>query len=328
MKYHRRTKKKRRGGGSGGWLDSIVGSVLGSGSKTKKLNKPEKMICNPAAIKDAAHPTTCYSEKNLLKIRDAYNANHSDKPIDTNIPAKELIHELKKRLSSKCPKEDCWLNLLPKAQREILDKEVFAPDQPKEWDSNPDEWLSNFDILNVLEQYEKAYPKFEFLGPTPIDFDTVKNGKCIWEEICHFQISKYQEKGVTEIAFIFNLDKHNQSGSHWTSMYLSLKHNKLFYFDSALNDMPKEVQVLVDRITKQASDLGINLHFEKNVRQHQRGNSECGMYSLFFILTLLTGKCGGLDRPIDFHRAIKMFKCKHIPDKMVFAFRDRYYNDP
>ena len=28
------------------------------------------------------------------------------------------------------------------------------------------------DILDVMKQYEKAYKCFEFMGPTPIDFDT------------------------------------------------------------------------------------------------------------------------------------------------------------
>jgi hypothetical protein len=90
--------------------------------------------------------------------------------------------------------------------------------------------------------------------------------------------------------------------------------------------MPKEVQVLVDRISDQAKEMGVSLTFQKNVRQHQYGNSECGMYSLFFIITLLTGKCGGLEKPISFSNAINTFKCRHIPDKHVFEFRNKYFN--
>ena len=49
---------------------------------------------------------------------------------------------------------------------------LFAPFHPDEWKQNPSAWLSNHDIFNVLAQYEKAYPEFHFIGPTPIDFDS------------------------------------------------------------------------------------------------------------------------------------------------------------
>ena len=324
------TKKQRGKKYVGGALNNIFKNITKTIKRTiqqrTQKKRTYKMVCNPASLEDPAHNTTCYTKSILIKIKDAYNKQHPEKRIQSNHP-KQVVKELKTRLLPKCKKEDCWLNLLPKEQRDVLDKEVFAPDQPKEWADNPDEWLSNYDMINVLQQYEKSYPNFRFLGPTPIDFDTkMSNGKCVWEDICHFQLEKQKDKGVTDIAFIFNLDEHDKSGSHWTSMYLSIPHKTLFYFDSALNDMPKEVQVLVDRITAQAKEIGVPLKFQKNVRQHQYGNSECGMYALFFIITLLTGKCGGLEKPISFSKAINMFKCRQIQDKHVFEFRNKYFN--
>ena len=47
----------------------------------------------------------------------------------------------------------------------------FRPDMPNTWSSNPNTWLSTIDINKVMEQYEEAYPKFQYLGANPIDFD-------------------------------------------------------------------------------------------------------------------------------------------------------------
>ena len=46
-------------------------------------------------------------------------------------------------------------------------------------------WLNSTDIENIMQQYEDAYPNFEFIGPSPIDFDKVlMNNKCVWDELC------------------------------------------------------------------------------------------------------------------------------------------------
>lgn len=326
-KKYRRSKTRQNGG------MNIIKYIKKTIKSIRKDKTPEqndtKMNCNPAIEGKRANNSTCYTKDILIKIKSAYNKAHPENPIDANIDdTTKIVNELRKRLLPKCQKEDCWLKLLPKEQQNMLDKMVFAPDQPPEWKNNSNEWLSNYDIMNVLEQYEKAnHPRFKFLGPTPIDFDKkLKDGKCVWEDICKFNLAHYKEKGVTDIAFIFNLDEHDESGSHWTSMYLSIPYKTIFYFDSALNDMPIEVQKLIERISMQSKEFGIQLISQKNIRQHQYGDSECGMYSLFFIITLLTEKCGGIGKKIKFKDAIKMFKCKHIPDKMVYEFRNKYFN--
>ena len=55
---------------------------------------------------------------------------------------------------------------------------TFTPYKPTEWEKNPVEWLSNFDILNVLKQYEEKYSDFKFIGPTPIDFNSTHAYRC------------------------------------------------------------------------------------------------------------------------------------------------------
>ena len=42
-----------------------------------------------------------------------------------------------------------------------------------------------------MNQYEKTYKSFEFLGPSPIDYDKhLAYGECVWEELCEFSLKK------------------------------------------------------------------------------------------------------------------------------------------
>ena len=50
-----------------------------------------------------------------------------------------------------------------------------------------------------------------------------ENGKCVWEELCKFELEKQIEKGKNKIGIIFNLDKHYQSGSHWVSLFIDIE---------------------------------------------------------------------------------------------------------
>ena len=37
---------------------------------------------------------------------------------------------------------------------------------------------------------------------------------------------------IFQIGIVFNLDKHDQEGSHWVSMFIDLKRDGIYYFDS------------------------------------------------------------------------------------------------
>jgi len=295
------------------------------GNKTHK-NKP--MNCNPAVEGKTVTKESCFTLDVLHKIRDAYNKSHPENRITINDPHL-LWLELKSRLSS-CEKEDCWLEQIhDKDLKEKIDELSFAPDHPEEWKKNPDEWLSNYDIEEVLEQYAEKHKEFKFIGPTPIDFDSrppKKNGKCVWEDLCHFSLDNL-DPAIRKIGVVFNLDKHNEPGSHWVSLFIDLENHFMFYLDSAGDDIPQEVQVLINRIKEQWSKKhpGKKMKIYKNHPfEHQQGNSECGMYSLFFIITLLTHRIEGKQHSTE--ELIKMFKSKRIPDNYVFDYRKRYFN--
>lgn len=298
--------------------------------RRKHTRKFKRMNCNPGTSGKTSVADSCLTNDVLIQLKASFNESHPNKQIVATNP-KSIWTELKKKLKT-CDKEDCWLDTIadPLVRRK-LDKQSFAPDHPLSWNKDPDEWLSNFDIADVLKQYEETYSNFVFLGPTPIDFDTrlpENGGDCVWEELCKFQVKNYLESGKTKIGIVFNLDHHNQGGSHWVSMFVDLEDQYMFYMDSAGDTIPPEIDALAKRIIAQGLDLEtpMHIHFHENCpMEHQYGNNECGMYSLYFIVTMLTNKT---EKKIfkNYMEKIAFFKNKRIPDKYMHHYRKKYFN--
>jgi len=290
----------------------------------------QPLNCSPIVNGKTEIAGSCFTAPALYQLKEHYNKHHPSTPILSKTPS-QLWHDFRTRFFS-CKREDCWLKEIDNAElRENLEKFLFAPSQPVEWKKKPNEWLSNFDIFEVLHQYELTHSTFKAIGPTPIDFDSRpkdESGKCVWEELCTFQLNNYLEKGKTKLGMVFNLDKHDERGSHWVSLFVDLEDWFLFYLDSAGNQIPKEIRALVKRIQRQGMSLSPPLKFkfyENYPLEHQLGNTECGMYSLYFIITMLTGETEG--RTFRTAREkIEFFKKKRVPDKYVSKYRKIYFN--
>ena len=289
------------------------------GKKSKKHIELEKVNCSPKS-KNEINDFSCYSNKSLYKLRDLWNARHPDAKIISNTP-KEIHEQISKHLSSICNKESCWLK--QKSQFGKIDSDItdsFAPESPPEWKKNPNTWLSSVDIMNVMKQYEKAYKCFDFIGPSPIDFDTKKiYGECVWEELCKFSLKEQLKSGKTKIGIIFNTDPHNKPGEHWISMFINIKKNIIYFFNSTGDAPPKQIMDLVDRIIDEGRNLipAINFEFDTNEgTEHQYGDTECGMYSLFFIVHMLEDKL-----------TTNYLKTHILKDKYMEKFRKIYFNE-
>jgi len=281
--------------------------------KLKRLN------CSPKP-KGEINDFSCYTNKSLYKLRDLWNARHPDVKIVSNSP-KEIHRLISEKLKSICNKESCWLKQkaeFGKIESDMADS--FAPESPPEWKKNPNEWLSSIDIMNVMKQYEKAYKCFDFIGPTPIDFDTRKlYGECVWDELCNFSLEQQIKDGKKKIGIIFNTDPHDEPGQHWISMFINIKKKEIFFFDSTGDKPGKQIMALVDRIKEQGLNLKpkINFKFDSNEGiEHQYGNTECGIYSLYFIVHMLE------DKLTDHY-----LKTHILKDEYMNKFRHIYFND-
>jgi hypothetical protein len=312
MKTHKKYKKTRKGGIKN---RRETNKRRSGGNKQRNFIKAQ---CAPKK-KDEIQNYSCYSKEALLKMRDLWNKRHIDSPIESDDP-KEIWNNLKNKMETACHSEACWLK--QKFMENDLNEELltytFAPKSPSKWKENPNTWLNSTDIEKVMKQYEHTYPCFRFIGPTPIDFDEhVYDKKCVWDDLCTFQISKFIKDGINKIGIIFNTDPHDKSGAHWISLFINIKKKFIFFFDSNGVKMPKEVKTFCNRVISQALILGIDLTLDQNAPfVHQEGNTECGMYSLYLIISLLKDK-----HNYDF------FKTTKITDEAVEKLRDRYYNN-
>lgn len=279
-------------------------------SPIKKLN------CSPTQKQS---DFTCYDDNEIVKIRDMWNDRNPENKIDeTN--KKKIWIALMKRMKNVCDNEMCWLKqkFIDSNISTKLMKNNFAPQSPKSWKKNPNEWLSNFDLKAVMKQYEKKYKDFSFIGPSPIDFDTTENNRCVWDDLCTFNLKSYVDRGKTKIGIIFNTDPHDRDGSHWISLFINVPEKYVYFFNSTGEEIPPEIDALVKRILEQSKKMGKGkeLKFKQNApKQHQRGGTECGMYSLYFIINILKGTV----EP-------SFFNTKTITDKDVELFRKILFN--
>lgn len=264
---------------------------------------------------------SCIPLEILLEMAKAYNKEYPDNKI--NIPKngyiilyrslskKYLVKQFKEKLKNLCNDQVCWtqqefINRLSKDIKNELTNFTFRPTGPQ----GTFEWLNTNHIDNVLKQYEKVDKEFIFLGAVPIDFDLLKNNVPKNEE----EMSLLKK---SKIGIVFNLDKHNESGSHWVALYANLNKGLICYYDSYGIRPCFEIRVFMRRIASfcyNYKKIKI-LDLQTNKTRHQYGNSECGVYSINFIIRMLTEE--------DPEKIAKI----PLPDGKVNLCRMEYFNN-
>lgn len=249
--------------------------------------------CAPGVSFEAG---SCMTLQVLIEMVNAYNKTAGENKIqtysklDTLNPKKYkkyLLSEFNKRIGDKCESQKCWteqdfIGNMKKIARDELEKYTFRPDGPQ----GKFEWLNTLNINDVMEQSEKKYKNFKYLGTVPIDFDKFERYGFI-----NLNFSKLIETDKFQIGAIFNLDKHNEPGSHWVGLYANLKIGQVLFFDSYGTRPDKRIRAFMRRIADYCSNnLKIkNIMVDYNKIRHQYGNSECGVYSINFIKRMLRG---------------------------------------
>jgi len=103
-------------------------------NEANKLNKSEKFVklnCSPE--NKNLNSYTCYSQEDLYKLRDVWNARHPDRKIKTE-DTKEIWKTIKEYYKDSCNKESCWIEKIAdgtKLEKELIDS--FAPESPDVW---------------------------------------------------------------------------------------------------------------------------------------------------------------------------------------------------
>lgn len=256
---------------------------------------------------------TCFTKEELVELANAFNiyvqtilcetGNKPCKFINTKGSKQQIWNRLFQTLNDRCSAEYCWIiqpfvkYIYDKNLKDKLLEFTFKPISPK----GRHQWLRTQDINAVLQQYQEFDKSFKFIGALPSDFYTQVKGN-------YHQIPFYKH-----VAIVFNLDKHNQPGSHWTALFIDNTRKSIEYFDSAGKPPNKYIRIFIDYIQKVILK---NYQFMYNTIVHQRKNSECGIYAIYFVIQRLLGS--------PFEKITQTI----IPDSEMNVFRDYIFRPP
>jgi len=253
---------------------------MGKTLKKKKLVLQDFTKCNPALTQKRGQ--TCLPSNVYRSISKKLHIQDSN--------------QIFEKVGCKKGEEHCLLDKAPilEEEKKQLRKQYLRPRRPKAWQDDPDQWLDNYNIIAVMKQYEQAVPWFKFLGVFPIDFsapDPYQHDgppQCLYKELCTLNLKKEYEKGTRGIGMIFNLDPHFKSGSHWVALYIDIQNIKkpfIGYYDSYGYKVPPLIARLMRSFKLQIQNCKLGF----NARRFQYSDSECGMFSIYFLICMIRG---------------------------------------
>lgn len=163
--------------------------------------------------------------------------------------------------------------------------------------------LSNIDIDATLTAWTRAFPRFTFTPFAMIDFD--KHGHPL-ASLDLVRVSKKHECW----ACVLNTDVQSGPGEHWVCLFADFRGDTpiVEYFNSTGNPPPREVTAWLG--TQQAKGVRTRI---ANRRAHQRYNTECGVYVLYYIRSRLEGQ------PVEY------FTTHRVSDAEMVEFRKHLF---
>lgn len=290
----------------------------------------EHLKCSPSKIyKDGS----CFTDESINQIVLKYNELFNEK-IDINLSKKKKIDLLLKKIPECKNKNDNCLvdnvDWIKNMNNDDINFHTFRPIGPQK----RFQWLNTTNINEIMDQYEKVYTDFRFYGAVPINFKQL-----IDLDIANINFDKIYKEGIKQFGLVINFDSHWQKGSHWVALYANIEKGKIYYYDSYATKPKIEISNFVKEISlwcykkhilKSETDSIIdtesnfmtgkynkyeksNLDIRYNKIRHQFGNSECGVFSVNFLIKLVRG--------IDFDNVCK----SEINDKKVNECRNTYF---
>lgn len=290
----------------------------------EKIKKNELIVCNK---QEKCAPALTFNNGScarlfiIIELAKAFNEDVKEEDkiklsnsIEILYPDKYklyLVKELKEKLKHTCNTQRCWTEqgfikkMNSNAYKEFK-KYTFKPSSP----CGRFDWLETFDINEVLKQYEDKFLNFKFFGTVPIDFKILFN-----YELCLINFRHYYDIKKTQFGFVFNLDEHYKSGSHWVSLYANFLTGKIFFYDSTGMKPEKRIVDLMIECKDFMEELELkNIILDYNNIKHQYKGTECGVYSINFIINMIKG--------MDFYKYCNL----KYDDNRINKCRNTYFN--
>jgi hypothetical protein len=251
----------------------------------------------------------CMDDSTIKIIR-----NFASTKKNINAPdKKEVIDKLQQIYQ--CESESCLLkqdeirNVVGESVSDEQLKTRFKPAGP--WDTF--DWLSNFNIDDVLDQVTKKHADKNFLHiPFQMrDFEKANS------ELSNIDFVEKYNSGVRCFGVVFNTDLSSGNGKHWFCIYGDMSESPLTieYFNSSGEPPLTEIDTWMKK-TKHSLEKGLNKPVEDIVVskiQYQKDSHSCGAYSLYYILSRLSGS------------KVSDFKKNYINDELMHEFRKHLF---
>jgi hypothetical protein len=192
--------------------------------------------------------------------------------------------------------------------------------------------LSNINIDSTLQQWtirwSDFYPyNFHMLNYASYSY---RNGRVVHKPdtlaTLPFDDLYYGRTGRVYrcAACVINTDTYQGPGQHWMALFADARGVKwsVEFFNSSGNSPAPEwvnwmekTKTIMENILTNSDHNSVEMVKVSSIR-HQKSRSECGLYSLFYIWARLNGV------PYEY------FSENHIPDQLMFEFRQHLFNDP
>ena len=317
------------------------------GGRHRKLIELTTFVSTkPHECSDFINGSVC-SDKNILKaIVLAFNNENSALDSENSvldeenitdfivdpIVVKNSLEKAKKRLN--CDSESCVVSH-KEFKKFAIKNHIISNDElvenletrfKIEGPRNSTDWLSNYDIDQTLQDW--AF-KFEDFFPCPfamIDFD--KTEEPLHKYNMHdIHIGNYSKKTIMgkvkipcrSFGCAINTDVGSGSGKHWMALFVDMRDKKIWtieFFNSTGEPPQKSIvgwtkktkENLEQYIKKNNFDTIVEIIIVSSL-EHQESNSECGLYTLFYIRARLEN--------IPYSRFLE----QEIPDENMIEFR-------
>jgi hypothetical protein len=235
---------------------------------------------------------SCFTHRELQEIAKGFNRYIVKKDLCYNdvcgmrmpiehiytMSPEGLWQRIRQRLYKICgDRDDCWVKLpfIKLVADTTLQKKLkhytFKPSGTR----GKYTWLTTTHIDGVLGQYAMKHPDFHYMGAQPCDFYT-------FIDVDYDSLKQYDKVGI-----VLNLDKDDQPGSHWVAMFIDNKGRTLEFFDSVGGPPNACIRRFIRKLLKH--HLRDHVYLQNDI-VHQRENSECGVYSIYYIIQRLRGR--------------------------------------
>ena len=251
-------------------MEGIIDEVTNVKSECNFADK-EKAVCAPSAIVDHMHAYV--KDKGIV--------------IEYKTPV-YIVNKMKDLLN--CKSESCIIkhpNFIEFAKlsniEDVLNK-FFRPDGP----ATHFGLLSNFNIDDVLDQLVKRFPERKFLHiPYQMrDFEKVGTRLATVDLAEEF-------KTHDTFGCVLNTDYSTGRGIHWFCIFGEKYRDKIVleYFNSSGKEPLPEIQAYLHKnkhYLEKSMKLPVEIKYNTGV-QYQRDEHSCGVYSVMYIYSRLSG---------------------------------------